>query len=60
MTRATDALQESGDRPRRTQLADEIDVTNVDAEFERRGCDQAFELAGLEALLRIQPVLLRE
>ena len=42
---AADALQERSDRARRTELADEIDVADVDAEFEGGGGDEGAELA---------------
>ena len=60
MSRAADALQKRGDRPRRADLADEVDVADVDAELERGGRDEGLELAFLQPLLRIQPVFLRE
>ena len=37
---AADPLQEAGDRARRAELADEVDVADVDAELERGGRDQ--------------------
>ena len=46
--------------PRRAELADEIDIADVDAELERRGRDQRLELAALEPLLGIKPLLLGE
>ena len=55
---AADALQEAGDRARRAELADEIDVADVDAELERRGRHQRLQLAVLEALLGVEPQLL--
>ena len=48
-----------GDRARRAELADEIHVADVDAEFERGGRDQRLQLAALEPLLGREPVLLR-
>ena len=53
---APDALQEGGDGMRAAQLADQIDVADVDAQFQRGGCDQCAQLAGLQALLRLQPL----
>jgi hypothetical protein len=38
--RIADALQERRDAVRRSDLADEIDVADVDAELERRGGDE--------------------
>ena len=43
MARAADALQERGDPARRAHLADEVDVADVDAEFEGRGRDQRLQ-----------------
>ena len=40
VARAPGALQERRDRARRAELADELDVADVDAELERRGRDQ--------------------
>src|SRR5262249_40399565 len=53
-------LQEGGNRVRRTKLADEVDLADVDAELERRGCDQRLQRTRLETLLRIEPLLLGE
>ena len=36
---AADALEQLRDRPRRAEVADEVDVADVDAELERRGRD---------------------
>ena len=47
-----------GDRARRAELADEVDVADVDAELERGGRDQRLQLAALEALLGVEPQLL--
>ena len=60
MSGATDALQEARDRARRAELADEIDVADIDAELERGGGDQRLELAALEPLLGVEPLLLGE
>ena len=49
---AADALQERGDAVRRADLADEIDVADVDAELERRGRDQRLERARSSAAPR--------
>ena len=53
-------LQERGDAARRTDLADQIDVADVDAEFQRGGGDQHLERTGLEPLFGIQPQFLRQ
>ncbi len=60
VARAADALEKSRDRARRAELANEVDVADVDAQFERRGRNERLELAGLEPLLRLEPMLLRE
>ena len=57
---AADALQEAGDRARRAELADEVDVADVDAELERGGGDQRLQLAALQPLLGVEPLLLRQ
>ena len=58
MARSTDALEECGDGARRAQLANKVDLTDVDAELERRGGHQHLELAALEAAFGVQPMLL--
>ena len=60
VARAPDALQEARDRARRAELADQIDVADVDAELERGGRDQRLELAALQPLLGVEPLLLGE
>ncbi len=60
VARASDPLQEGGDRARRAELADQIDLPDVDAEFERSGRHQRLQRAALEALLGVQPALLGE
>ena len=45
---------------RRSDLADEIDVTDVDPELQRRGRDQRFELPRLQPVLRVEPFVLRQ
>ena len=42
MAGATDPLKKGRDRPWRTELADEVDVADIDAEFERGSGDQRF------------------
>ena len=44
---AADALHAAGDRGRRLDLNDEIDRAHVDAEFERRGCDERVDVVRL-------------
>ena len=60
VARAPDPLQEARDRARRAELADQIDLADIDAELERGGRDQRLELAALQALLGVEPLLLRE
>src|SRR5262249_23572864 len=50
-------LQERGDRARRTELADEVDVADVDAELERRGRNEQAQLAAFQPLLGGEPRL---
>src|SRR5206468_9538937 len=57
---AADTLQEGVDRARRAKLAHQVDVADVDAEFEGTGGHQRFEFALLEPLLRVQAMLARE
>ena len=54
MFRAADALEQSRDRTRRAQLANEIDRTDVDAEFERRGRDEGFEFAAFQSIFGVE------
>ena len=60
MPGAADPLQEGRDVAGRAELADEVDVADVDAELERRGGDEEGEGAALEALLGLEPPLARE
>ena len=57
---APGALQEGGDRARRAELADEVDVADVESELERCGGDEHLEIAALQSLLRVEPDLLGE
>jgi hypothetical protein len=52
---AADALQERRDRTRRSQLANQINGPNVDAQLQRRGGNERFQFATLETVLRIEP-----
>ena len=47
-----DALQERGDRARRAELADQVDVADVDAQLQRRRGHDRLQAALLEPLLR--------
>ena len=60
VTGTAGALQERGDRARRAELADQVDLADVDAQLQRRGCHQHRQLAALESLLGIQPLLFRQ
>jgi hypothetical protein len=53
-------LQAARDRLRRLDLDDEVDGAHVDAELERRRGDEARDLASLEELLDLDPLLARE
>ena len=57
---AADALQPARDRLRRLDLDHEVDRAHVDAELERRGGDEARDLARLQQLLDLDPLLARE
>ncbi|MCW0461171.1 hypothetical protein NB717_002239 [Xanthomonas sacchari] len=57
---AAGALQERGDRTRRAELADQVDVADVQAQFQRGGGHQHLQLAGLEPALGEQPGLARQ
>ena len=56
---ASDPLQESRDRARRAELADQIHIADIDAELQRGGSDQRPQLAGLEPLLGREAFFLR-
>ena len=60
VARAPDALQKRRDRARRTHLADQIDVADIDAEFQRSGRDQHPQLAALEPLFGVETMLFGE
>ena len=60
MVRPARALQEGGDGTRRSELTDELDVTDIDAQLQRCSRDQRGKLAVLQALFRGQPALLCE
>ena len=51
---AADALHGDGDGAGGGDLADEVDVADVDAEFERGGGDEDLDLAVLQALLGVE------
>jgi hypothetical protein len=56
----THALQPARDRLRRLDLDHEVDRAHVDAELEGRGGDEAGDLASLEQLLDLEPLLARQ
>src|SRR5581483_6582635 len=60
MPRTARTLQERRDRTRRRELADEVDVADVDAELERRRGHERPQLAALQALLGREALLARE
>ena len=60
MAGAADALEGDGDGAGRADLADEIDVADVDAEFERGGGDEDAALALFEAALGFETEMARE
>src|SRR5260370_34292946 len=55
-----DARQECGDGPRRSNLANQVDRADVDAELERGSGDDCLHFARLEALFDVQSTLLGE
>ena len=54
------ALQERRDGTRRSQLADQVDVADVDAEFQRGGRDQRAQFPGFQPLLGVEALFLRQ
>ncbi len=60
VARSADPLQQRGDAMRRADLTDEIDVADIDAELERRGRDERFQLAAFQPRLGIEPLLFRQ
>jgi len=57
MIGAAGALQKRRDRTRRGDLANQVHVADIDAEFERGGGDQRAQFAALETLLGGQALL---
>ncbi len=55
MSRPADALEPDRDRARRSDLADQIDRADVDAQLERGRRHHRFQLALLEPLLGVEP-----
>jgi hypothetical protein len=57
---APDPLQPTRDRLGRLDLDDEVDRAHVDPELQRRGGDEARDLALLQQLLDLDPLLARQ
>ena len=55
-----DALQETGDGTSGTDLADQVDIADIDAEFERSSGDQGAQLTRFQSLLRRQTLFTRQ
>ena len=60
VSRAADTLQEGRDAAGRSDLTDEIDVADVDAELQGRRGHERRQAAALQPLLRVAALLLRE
>ena len=60
MAGAPDPLEEARDGARRAHLADEIDLADIDAQLQRGRGHQRLQLAPLQPLLGIQPLLAGE
>ena len=60
VARSPHALEQGGERSRRAQMADEVDMADVNAEFQRRRGDDGRQRARFQPLLRIQPDLARQ
>ena len=60
VSRSTHTLQERCDAMWRSNLAHEVDVTDVYSEFQRRRGDERLERAALEPRFRVEPPLFRQ
>ncbi len=60
MVGATDPLQEGRDRTRRAELAHQLDITDIDAEFKRSGSHQRAQRSALEPPFGIEALLFRK
>src|SRR5581483_7149860 len=60
VTRAADTLQERRDAMRRSDLADEINGPDVDAELERGRRDERAQLTRFQSRLRIEAFFFRQ
>ena len=54
VARTPHALEQGGERSRRAQVADQVDVADVDAELKRRRGDDGRERARFQPLLRVE------
>ncbi len=59
MTRSAHTLQKGCDRAWGCQLADQIDVADIDSQLQGCGCDQRLQLTSLEAGFGVEPQLFR-
>ena len=60
MAGPADALQERGDRTRRPQLAHQVDMADVDAQFQRGGRHHRLQAPLLQPLLGALPAAMRQ
>ena len=60
MPGAPDALQKGAYRTCRADLANQIDIADVDTQLERRRGDQCSQLAAFQSLLRIESLIARK
>jgi hypothetical protein len=60
VARAAGPLQKGGDGAGRADLADQVDVADVQPQLQRGGGHQHLQLAALQALLGIEPRLFRQ
>ena len=58
--RAADPLQKTGNGAGTAQLTDQIDLADVDAQFQRSGGNQRLQLAALQPVLGGEPLFFRE
>ena len=57
---ATDTLQQSGDGARGTELADELDRTNIDAQLQGSRGNKRLQFPALQSIFRIETQLCRK
>ena len=60
MSGTSNALEQCGDSMRRADLADQVDVADVDSQFERGGRDERPQRPALQSCLGVQPLLFRK